>query len=84
MDSNNVILATYDIGTLASVLRDGLKLPPAEAPSTGYMFGKGLYFSDCSSKAISYSVNPSIKKGEAFVLLSEVALGTMFKVFKPQ
>jgi len=68
---------------LASVIRDGLRLPPAEAPSTGYMFGKGLYFSDSSSKAMIQSVNPSTRQGEAFIILCEVALGTMHKVFKP-
>jgi len=37
--------------SLASVLRNGLKVPPSEAPSTPYAFGKGIYFTDCASKA---------------------------------
>jgi len=28
------------------ILADGLKIAPPEAPSTGYMFGKGVYFAD--------------------------------------
>ncbi len=28
------------------ILSHGLKIAPAEAPSTGYMFGKGVYFAD--------------------------------------
>ena len=37
--------------SLASVLRDGVRTPAVEAAMTGYMFGKGMYFTDCFSKA---------------------------------
>lgn len=32
------------------ILARGLRIAPPEAPVTGYMFGKGVYFSDVSSK----------------------------------
>jgi hypothetical protein len=32
----------------------GLKVAPPEAPTTGYMFGKGVYFADMSSKSANY------------------------------
>jgi len=32
-------------------LREGLRVPKPEAPSTGLMFGKGIYLTDCFSKA---------------------------------
>ena len=32
----------------------GLRIAPADAPVTGYMFGKGVYFADCASKSANY------------------------------
>ena len=68
---------------LASVLRNGLKMPPEAAPSTTYMFGKGIYFTDCSSKAARESVSSTKKQGDGFAILCEVALGDMHKAFGP-
>lgn len=36
------------------ILSEGLKIAPPEAPSTGYMFGKGVYFADVCSKSAAY------------------------------
>ena len=36
------------------ILSQGLRIAPPEAPATGYMFGKGVYFADCSSKSANY------------------------------
>ncbi|KAJ8303190.1 hypothetical protein KUTeg_019586 [Tegillarca granosa] len=36
------------------ILSQGLKIAPPEAPVTGYMFGKGVYFADMSSKSANY------------------------------
>lgn len=30
----------------AGILKQGLRIAPCEAPATGYMFGKGIYFAD--------------------------------------
>ena len=38
----------------AGILSGGLRIAPPEAPVTGYMFGKGLYFADMSSKSANY------------------------------
>ena len=38
----------------AGILSGGLRIAPPEAPATGYMFGKGLYFADMSSKSANY------------------------------
>jgi poly [ADP-ribose] polymerase len=58
------------------ILSQGLRIAPPEAPSTGYMFGKGVYFADMVSKSANYcfanSSNP-----EGLLLLSEVYLGNM-------
>uniref|UniRef100_A0A0K2VFF1 Poly [ADP-ribose] polymerase n=1 Tax=Lepeophtheirus salmonis TaxID=72036 RepID=A0A0K2VFF1_LEPSM len=56
------------------ILGQGLKIAPPEAPSTGYMFGKGVYFADISSKSANYCfATPS--KNSGLLLLCEVALG---------
>ena len=36
------------------ILSTGLRIAPPEAPVTGYMFGKGVYFADMSSKSANY------------------------------
>ncbi|XP_028834041.1 poly [ADP-ribose] polymerase 2 isoform X2 [Denticeps clupeoides] len=36
------------------ILSQGLRVAPPEAPVTGYMFGKGIYFADMSSKSANY------------------------------
>uniref|UniRef100_A0A336MUR8 Poly [ADP-ribose] polymerase n=2 Tax=Culicoides sonorensis TaxID=179676 RepID=A0A336MUR8_CULSO len=60
----------------AGILSHGLKIAPPEAPATGYMFGKGIYFADMVSKSANYCctsrMNPT-----GLLMLSEVALGQM-------
>ncbi|XP_037537826.1 poly [ADP-ribose] polymerase 2 [Nematolebias whitei] len=56
------------------ILGKGLRVAPPEAPVTGYMFGKGIYFADMSSKSANYCfANQSNHVG--LLLLCEVALG---------
>lgn len=54
------------------ILGRGLKVAPPEAPSTGYMFGKGIYFADSSSKSANY-VYPTQRKNIGLVALCEVS-----------
>lgn len=61
------------------ILKKGLQIAPPEAPSTGYMFGKGIYFADVSSKSANYCFATK-KKNEGLLLLSEVALGNPLSV----
>ncbi|XP_016055036.1 PREDICTED: poly [ADP-ribose] polymerase 2 isoform X2 [Miniopterus natalensis] len=56
------------------ILRHGLQIAPPEAPITGYMFGKGIYFADMSSKSANYCFASRLKD-TGLLLLSEVALG---------
>ena len=58
------------------ILSQGLRIAPPEAPATGYMFGKGVYFADSSSKSANY-VFASASNNVGFMLLCEVALGKM-------
>ncbi|XP_058506677.1 poly [ADP-ribose] polymerase 2 [Solea solea] len=56
------------------ILSQGLRVAPPEAPVTGYMFGKGIYFADMSSKSANYCfANQHNHVG--LLLLCEVALG---------
>lgn len=63
------------ISNFFGILRNGLKIAPPEAPPTGYMFGKGVYFADTFSKSFQYTGGFSDR---AFMLLSEVVLGKMY------
>lgn len=60
------------------ILSHGLKIAPPEAPVTGYMFGKGIYFADMVSKSANYCCTSS-HNSTGLMLLSEVALGDMFE-----
>ncbi|KAK6699201.1 hypothetical protein SNK05_012017 [Fusarium graminearum] len=56
------------------ILSQGLRIAPPEAPSTGYMFGKGIYLADMSSKSAGYCCAYN-SGGEALLLLCEAELG---------
>lgn len=57
------------------ILSRGLRIAPPEAPVTGYMFGKGVYFADMSSKSANYCFATK-SNNVGLCLLSEVSLGT--------
>ncbi|XP_071721412.1 poly [ADP-ribose] polymerase 2 [Rutidosis leptorrhynchoides] len=58
------------------ILSQGLRIAPPEAPVTGYMFGKGVYFADMFSKSANYCC-ASRQASAGVLLLCEVALGDM-------
>ncbi|KAI5074524.1 hypothetical protein GOP47_0010485 [Adiantum capillus-veneris] len=58
------------------ILSQGLRIAPPEAPVTGYMFGKGVYFADMVSKSANYCCT-SAHNPIGVLLLCEVALGDM-------
>lgn len=58
------------------ILSQGLRIAPPEAPVTGYMFGKGVYFADMFSKSANYCY-ASHNATTGVLLLCEVALGDM-------
>ncbi|XP_034558442.1 poly [ADP-ribose] polymerase 2 isoform X2 [Notolabrus celidotus] len=57
------------------ILSQGLRVAPPEAPVTGYMFGKGIYFADMSSKSANYCFASQSNNNIGLLLLCEVALG---------
>jgi len=56
----------------AGILSQGLRIAPPEAPVTGYMFGKGVYFADMVSKSANYCY---ANKSSGLMLLCEVMTG---------
>ncbi|KAA8550776.1 hypothetical protein F0562_002460 [Nyssa sinensis] len=63
------------------ILSQGLRIAPPEAPATGYMFGKGVYFADLVSKSAQYCYTEK-KNPVGLMLLSEVALGEVYELKK--
>lgn len=69
------------ITNFVGILSQGLRIAPPEAPVTGYMFGKGVYFADMVSKSANYCfTNPTNNTG--LLLLCEVALGKPRKLLR--
>jgi len=62
----------------AGILSQGLRIAPPEAPVTGYMFGKGVYFADMVSKSANYCCT-SRSNNTGLLLLCDVALGNMYE-----
>lgn len=65
-----------------------MRLQSSEAPSTSLRFGKGIYLTDCFSRAASQCLDYStLEDGQAkqgVVFLVEVALGDMHWSFDPE
>uniref|UniRef100_UPI003134487B Poly-(ADP-ribose) polymerase n=1 Tax=Tribolium castaneum TaxID=7070 RepID=UPI003134487B len=62
----------------AGILSQGLRIAPPEAPVTGYMFGKGIYFADMGSKSANYCCT-SVQNPTGLLLLCDVALGNTYE-----
>ncbi|KAJ6541171.1 PARP-domain-containing protein [Mycena vulgaris] len=62
----------------AGILKNGLRIAPPEAPSTGYMFGRGVYFADMVSKSFNYC-HSSLSQDTGLLLLCEVAAAPFFE-----
>ena len=66
-----------------SILKNGLRIAPKEAPVTGYMFGKGVYFADSSSKSANYCF-ANKDEPDGLLVLCDVALGNQYKRLEAQ
>jgi hypothetical protein len=56
------------------ILSQGLRIAPPEAPKTGYLFGKGVYFADMAGKSAAYCCS-NISNNIGLFLVCEVAIG---------
>jgi len=68
------------------ILLQGLRIAPPEAPSTGQMFGKGVYLADMFSKSLGYSGQRLGRAGggSILLLLCESVLGNSKKLWRSQ
>jgi len=66
------------------ILSQGLRIAPPEAPATGYMFGKGIYFADSFEKSYGYcqSYSYNARDDTKLLLLCEVALGQSLDLYR--
>ncbi|GJV27547.1 poly [ADP-ribose] polymerase 1, partial [Tanacetum coccineum] len=65
------------------ILSQGLRIAPHEAPASGDMFGKGIYFADLVSKSAKFCKSDK-KNPVGLMLLSEVALGDIYELKKEE
>ena len=61
------------------ILGQGLRIAPPEAPTTGYMFGKGVYFADVFEKSYQYCADYAGNSEDRIMLMCEVACGNMYE-----
>ncbi|KAI0770930.1 poly polymerase catalytic domain-containing protein [Trametes elegans] len=65
----------------AGILSQGLRIAPPEAPVTGYMFGKGVYFADMMSKSANYC-HAYLSDNTGLLLLCEVAAKPFYEQYQ--
>jgi len=65
------------LSNFAGILSQGMRVAPPEAPSSGYLFGKGCYFADMVEKSATYCFfDPA--DGYLCLALFEVYLGDSY------
>eukprot|EP00484_Ammonia_sp_Unknown_P027266 CAMPEP_0197024856 /NCGR_PEP_ID=MMETSP1384-20130603/5334_1 /TAXON_ID=29189 /ORGANISM="Ammonia sp." /LENGTH=655 /DNA_ID=CAMNT_0042453313 /DNA_START=54 /DNA_END=2021 /DNA_ORIENTATION=- len=69
------------LSNFVGILSQGLRIAPPEAPTTGYMFGKGVYFADSASKSANY-IHATEQHPFGLLILCEVALGNEYPLVK--
>jgi len=82
MECENRLLLWHgsSISNFIGILQKGLCVAPIEAPSSGYRWGKGIYFADMLGKSICYCRDS--RNSEGLVLLCEVAMGKMAEFYE--
>lgn len=74
IDNKQLLWHGSRLTNFVGILSQGLRIAPPEAPVTGYMFGKGVYFADMVTKSANYCFT-SRENNTGLMLLCEVALG---------
>lgn len=54
IDNKQLLWHGSRLTNFVGILSQGLRIAPPEAPVTGYMFGKGVYFADMVTKSANY------------------------------
>jgi len=79
-DNRMLLFHGSRLTNFVGIISQGLRIAPPEAPVTGYMFGKGVYFADSSSKSANYCFTTATNN-TGLMLLCEVALGKMNELY---
>jgi len=82
-DNKRMLWHGSRLSNWASILKHGLRIAPKEAPVSGYMFGKGVYFADSSSKSANYCFATE-EEPDGMLVLCNVAVGTQYKRLEAQ
>lgn len=64
------------------ILTTGMRINPVGVPTTGKMFGNGLYFANASTKSAGYM--GLTQRGVGMMFLCEVALGNMYERYQSE
>lgn len=67
------------LSNFVGILSQGLRIPPTEAPNSGYSFGKGIYLADMMGK-IANNCKSSESDISSCALICEAAMGTPFEL----
>ena len=79
LDNKKLLWHGSRFSNFVGILTQGLRIAPPEAPSTGYNFGKGVYFADMIEKSWWYA-HPGLSGNVGIFVLAEVALGNPLKL----
>jgi poly [ADP-ribose] polymerase len=55
LENRRLLFHGSQMSNFLGIMGQGLRIAPPEAPTTGYMFGKGIYFADLFRKAQAYA-----------------------------
>ncbi|EUB56566.1 Poly [ADP-ribose] polymerase 2 [Echinococcus granulosus] len=77
---NRIEVCMFTLANQFNVRAQGVRIAPTKALSTGYMFGKGVYLSDMTSKFANYCYT-SPSASQSCLLFCEVALGRLHDCF---
>ena len=74
LDNKKLLFHGSRFSNFVGILSNGMRIAPPEAPKTGYLFGKGVYFADFAGKSAPYCCT-YLSNGMGIFVLCEVALG---------
>ena len=82
LDNKKLLWHGSRFSNFVGILSQGMRIAPPEAPCSGFLFGKGVYFADLIGKSFHYT-RPYVSNGIGTFVLCEVALGTQRPLKRP-
>ena len=82
LDNKKLLWHGSRFSNFVGILSQGMRIAPPEAPRSGYLFGKGVYFADLIGKSFHYAC-PYLSGGIGTFVLCEVALGQSRPLSRP-